>query len=115
MSSSAEIAIQAAEADEGETREGVHKIAEPSGGERAGAPHNDRDRQGGEDVAGPSHQGGADRLDDGPAALAGDQGDRNPVIGHDGMQHANGCDSADEEKLRGREDHAQSWLEVFGR
>ena len=89
----------AAETDQGEAGQRVHHAAELLGGGDAGHPDDDGDEQGRQDVAGPGQQGGAGGLNDRPAALTGDEGDRDPVIGNHGVEHADPGHGGDEQQF----------------
>jgi hypothetical protein len=87
-----------AEGDESDTRSRIHPLAEARGKGDTGSPNNQPDDQGGRDVAGAGQQGGAGRLALRPAALPGNQGDRHPMVGHNGMKHADDGDGEDEQE-----------------
>jgi hypothetical protein len=88
----------AAEQHEGDACHGVHHVAEARGELDPGKPDDQGDDKSGHDVTCTRRQGGARRLAARPAALARDQGDRRPMIGDGGMQHADNGDRENQEE-----------------
>ncbi len=90
-----------AEADEGEARHGIDEPAEALGERRAGDPDDAGDDQRRDDMPGAGDKRVAGRLAPRPAALAGDQRDRDPMVRNDRVQDADRGDGADQQQLRG--------------
>src|SRR5271170_3211314 len=86
------------EGDESDTGSRIYPMAEARGKGDTGSPNDQPDDQGGRDVAGACKQGGAGRLAFRPTALPGKQGDRHPMVGHNGMKHADDGDGEDEQE-----------------
>lgn len=80
----------------------IHHVAEARGELDAGNPNDQRYDERGYDVARPRRQGCACRLAARPAALPGNECDRNPMVGDGGMQHAHDGYGENEENGRSR-------------
>jgi hypothetical protein len=105
----------AAEQHQGKAGHNVHHVTETRGERDPGKPDDQGDDERGHDVTRSRHQGSARRLATGPATLPGNEGDRHPMVGDDGMQHTNGGDRENEENRRvvtGSDSMAAS--EIFG-
>jgi hypothetical protein len=86
------------ERNKSDTGSRIDPVAEARGEGDTRSPDHQPEDESGDDMAGSSLQGGPRRFSFRSAALPGEKGDRHPMVGHDGMEHADDGNGEDKQE-----------------